>query len=86
MSGSLVALVPYNGEVPDVNELKVAVVAARPVAELERNPPRLDLFFARAEEGEIDNSRKWIMIEDRSGFFEAERHTLLALQRMMLEK
>ena len=86
ISGSLIALIPYDGETPNVSELKVAVIAARPMAELERNPPRIDIFFARPEEVGVDNQRRWIMLEERGGFFEAERYTLLALQKMMHEK
>ena len=86
MSGSLVALIPYDGDTPNIAELKVAVIAARPITELERNPPRIDIFFARSEEVEIDNQRRWIMLEERGGYFEAERYTLLALQKMMHEK
>jgi len=28
---------------------------------------------------------EWVMVEERTGFYEAERHTLLALQMMMRE-
>lgn len=63
----------------------VAVVAARALTGLEQNPPELDLFIPRAEEQEIDPSTEWMMVEDRDGLFEADRHTLLALQRMMSE-
>lgn len=63
----------------------VAVVASRALAGLEQNPPEIDLFIPRAEEQEIDPSIEWMMVEDRGGLFEADRHTLLALQRMMKE-
>lgn len=63
----------------------VAVVAARPLAALEQNPPEIDLFIPRHEEQEIDPSVEWMMVEDRGGLFEADRHTLVALQRMMRE-
>lgn len=86
MTGSLVVLIPAEGASYNVDELVVAVVAARPVAQLEQNPPMLDLFFARPEEIEIDNQKKWLMLEERSGLFESQRHTLVALQKMMHEK
>lgn len=86
MTGSLVALIPAEGASYDVDELKVAVIAARPVSQLEKNPPEIDLFFARPDEIPIDNQKKWLMLEERSGFFEAERHTLVALQKMVHEK
>lgn len=47
--------------------------------------PEIYLFFENANELEIDCHRKWIMVEERSGFFEAERYTLLALQKMVNE-
>lgn len=49
------------------------------------NPPEIDLFFARPEDQEIDPMRKWIMLECRTSFFEASRHTLAALQHLMRE-
>jgi len=70
----------------NLSTLKVATVAARPIAGLEQNPPEIDLFFARSEDLELDSSREWIMIEERSGYYEAERHTLLALQQMARER
>lgn len=82
----MVILIPYEASEPDVSALKVAVVAARPLLELNKNPPQIDLFFANPEEVEIDRSKKWLMLEERAGFFEAERHTLMALQKMVHEK
>jgi helicase required for RNAi-mediated heterochromatin assembly 1 len=67
------------------NEAIVATVAARPVSALYQNPPEVDLFIARSEEMEIDPAIEWIMIEDRRGLYEAHRHTMLALQKMMRE-
>lgn len=83
ISGGLVVLSPRT----DLYSFKaiVAVVAARPLEALEQNPPEIDLFIPRAEEQEIDPSVEWVMVEDRGGLFEAARHTLLALQRMMRE-
>lgn len=63
----------------------VAVVAARPLAGLQQNPPEIDLFFARPEEMELDPALEFVMVEERTGFYEADRHTLLALQKMMSE-
>lgn len=63
----------------------LATVAARPVSALQQNPPEIDLFFANPEEQEIDPMKKWVMVECRTSFFEASRHTLLALQHMMRE-
>ena len=63
----------------------VAVVAARPLVALQQHPPEIDLFFARSEELEIDPAIEYVMVEDRTSFYEASRHTLLALQRMASE-
>ncbi|KAF2114105.1 P-loop containing nucleoside triphosphate hydrolase protein [Lophiotrema nucula] len=84
ITGSLVALSPSD----DCFRTKcvLATVAARPITGgLDQNPPEIDLFFARAEDEEIDPMKKWIMVEARSSFFEGSRHTLLALQHMMRE-
>jgi len=63
----------------------VATVAARPLTGLQNNPPEIDLFVARAEDLEIDPAMEFVMVEERTGFYEADRHTLLALQKMMRE-
>ncbi|KAK4967576.1 hypothetical protein LTR66_011920 [Elasticomyces elasticus] len=83
LTGSVVVLTPAN----DMFQTKavVAVVAARPLAAVQQNPPEIDLFFARPEELELDPSQEWVMLEERTGYYEAERHTLLALQKMMKE-
>ena len=84
ISGSLVVLTPAS----DMFKTKaiVAVVLARPLAALLQNPPEIDLFIARAEEQEIDPAVEWVMVEERSGFYEAERHTLMALQKIATER
>jgi helicase required for RNAi-mediated heterochromatin assembly 1 len=63
----------------------VATVAARQLATLHEDPPEIDLFIARAEDLEIDPAMKFVMVEERSAYFEAHRHTLLALQKMAVE-
>jgi len=70
----------------DHNTLKVATVAARPLAGLEQNPPEIDLFFATPSDLELDPAREWIMVAERSGYYEAARHTLVALQKMSRER
>ncbi|RMZ73612.1 dead box helicase [Pyrenophora seminiperda CCB06] len=83
ITGTLVALSPTNDAFQ--TQCILATVAARPLSALEQNPPEIDLFFARSEDQQIDPMIKWIMVECRSSFFEASRHTLLALQHMMRE-
>ena len=82
ITGSLVAL----SSMDDVFETTciLATVAARPVAALAQNPPEIDLFFSHSDQ-QIDPMKRWIMIECRSSFFEASKHTLAALQHMMRE-
>lgn len=62
----------------------IAVVAARPLEGLRQNPPELDLFLD-PEQLEIDPGMEFTMVEERSSFFEADRHTMKALQKMMSE-
>ncbi|KAF1838189.1 hypothetical protein BDW02DRAFT_32428 [Decorospora gaudefroyi] len=83
ITGTLVALSPVDDAFR--TQCVLATVAARPLSALAQNPPEIDLFFARPKDQEIDPMRKWIMVECRSSFFEASRHTLLALQHLMRE-
>lgn len=82
ITGSLVVLVPLD----DIMAFKVATVAARPIEGLECSPPEVHIYFARPDDIEIDTLREYVMIEERSGYFEAERYTLMALQKMTTEK
>ncbi|KAI9801073.1 MAG: hypothetical protein M1833_002941 [Piccolia ochrophora] len=81
---SLVALTPSDDYFQQ--QCIVAVVAARPLAGVEANPPEVDLFFAKGSELEIDPMQEWIMVQANDGYFEAYRHTLMALQKMMTER
>jgi helicase required for RNAi-mediated heterochromatin assembly 1 len=83
VTGSLVVLTPATDKFR--TKAIVATVAARPLDGLRQNPPEIDLFFARAEELEIDPAQEFWMVEHRGSMYEADRHTLLALQRMMRE-
>ncbi|KAL1606332.1 hypothetical protein SLS60_003734 [Paraconiothyrium brasiliense] len=86
ITGTLVALSPADDAFQDPSKCLLGIVGARPLSALEtNNPPEIDLFFAHPEEYDWDPARKWIMVESRSSFFEASRHTLLALQHMMRE-
>lgn len=83
ISGSLVALTP----VKDCFREKciMAYVAARPLSLLEEHPPAIDLCFPRESEIPLDPQEEYIMVEDRGAYYEADRHTMLALQKMMKE-
>ncbi|KAF3011112.1 hypothetical protein E8E13_011372 [Curvularia kusanoi] len=82
ITGTLVALTPYQDGFQEICVL--ATVAARPITALQQNPPEIDLFFPYYNQP-IDPTQKWIMVECRNSFFEASRHTLMALQHMMRE-
>ncbi|KAI9832987.1 MAG: hypothetical protein M1826_000766 [Phylliscum demangeonii] len=82
--GTLVALSPAEDKFEQ--RCTVAVVAARPLAGVQANPPEVDLLFAQPQMVEIDPLQEWLMVEARTGYFEAYRHTLTALQAMMYEK
>ena len=60
---------------------KVATVAQRPYKDgLDQNPPLVDLMWADPTEAVFDPSQEFIMLQARSGYFEAARHALVGLQ------
>ncbi|KAK8155724.1 P-loop containing nucleoside triphosphate hydrolase protein [Phyllosticta citrichinensis] len=83
LAGSLVALTTEDDKFQSI--CKMATIAARPQEGLELNPPQVELFFARPEDVEIDPGTSFWMVEERSSFLEASRHTLRALQKLMRE-
>ncbi|KAL9033633.1 MAG: hypothetical protein Q9214_007420, partial [Letrouitia sp. 1 TL-2023] len=80
LPGSLVALTPANDMFQTI--CKVAVIASRPLAGVQQNPPEVDIYFACPGEIEIDPQQEWVMVESAIGYFEAQRHTLKSLQKM----
>lgn len=82
ITGTLIAMSPFNDAFQTTCIL--ATVAARPLSALQQNPPEIDLFLPHYHQP-IDPMQKWVMVECRSSFFEASRHTLLALQHMIRE-
>lgn len=84
IQGSMVALTPASDMFRD--KCIIATVAARPLVGLESNPPEIDLYFARSEELEIDPAVEWVMVEERSSYFEASRHVMTALQKLSREE
>ncbi|OAP65664.1 hypothetical protein AYL99_01636 [Fonsecaea erecta] len=85
VSGTIVALIPAKAKSIDLNEVVVAVIAARPLAGLLCEPPEVDIYFSRPEEIQLDPQKEWLMIEAKQGYFEAHRHTLKALQKLSQE-
>ena len=63
----------------------VVVVAARPLEGVKMNPPEVDVFFANSNDIEIDPQKEFVMVEARTGYLEATRHTLGALQKLSNE-
>ena len=84
LTGSVLALSPAKDMF--TSTCRVAIVAARPLAGLDQNPPEIDIFFGGADELEIDPQQEWIMVESRNGFYEGSRHTLRALQMLSKER
>jgi helicase required for RNAi-mediated heterochromatin assembly 1 len=82
--GTIVALSP----VPDNFRTicKVAIVAARPLQGVEQNPPQVDLFWGDPTEADFDPTLEYVMIEAKTGYFEASRHMLVAMQKLMTER
>jgi helicase required for RNAi-mediated heterochromatin assembly 1 len=81
MTGSVVVLSRDNFHTSCI----VATVAAHDIVKLNENPPKIDLYISDFEDIEIDPTVTFIMVENRNTFFEAQKHTMLALQRMVEE-
>ena len=64
----------------------IAIVAGRPLGNLNQDKPAIDIFFQDAASIEIDPAQQWFMAEARSAYFEAYRHTLYGLQKMAGEE
>ncbi|OBT70222.1 hypothetical protein VE03_00209 [Pseudogymnoascus sp. 23342-1-I1] len=81
--GTMVALSPAGDKFRTI--CTVAIVAARPLAAVEQDPPQIDIFWASTEEAEFDPTEEYVMVEAKSGYFEASRHMLVAMQKLMSE-
>ncbi|KAG0650451.1 Helicase required for RNAi-mediated heterochromatin assembly 1, partial [Hyphodiscus hymeniophilus] len=83
--GTMVALSPMDNSFRSV--CKVAIVAARPFeGGLDQNPPQIDLFWGDICDTVFDPAESYVMVEARTGYFEASRHMLVALQKLRTEK
>ena len=83
LTGSVVALTPAKDMFQ--KHCIVAIVAARPLSNLARSPPELDLYFADNSDLNVEAHEDYVMIEGRNGFYEAHRHTMKTLQHMSQE-
>ena len=84
LAGTLVALTPAKDNFQ--SKCIVATVAARPFAGVEDTPCQIDIYFSNPEEIEIDPQKEFTMVEAKTGYFEAARHTLRALQKLSSER
>lgn len=82
-SGTLVALTPTKDAFQD--KCILALVAARPLENLELDVPEIDILFGQSAWHEVDPQETYIMIEASQGYFEAYRHTMRALQKQSQE-
>lgn len=58
-------------------------MAARPLANLEKQRPEIDVFIPSHQL--LDPAVDYTMVEEGSSYFEAQRYSLLALQQMAKE-
>ena len=84
LTGSIVALTPTKDAFQTT--CIVAVVAARPLENLQLKPPELDLYLANPADLNVDAHQSYLMVEARRAFFEAHRHTMTALQHISTER
>ncbi|KAI4725090.1 P-loop containing nucleoside triphosphate hydrolase protein [Aureobasidium sp. EXF-10728] len=82
-AGSLLAISPSSDKFQ--KQITIAVIGARPMELLNESPPKIDIFFPRPEETILDPAVEYIILEETSSFFEAQRHNMLSLQRMTKE-
>ncbi|KAF4633146.1 hypothetical protein G7Y89_g4966 [Cudoniella acicularis] len=85
IQGNIVALSPQSDCFQ--TQCKIAIIAARPIlGGLDQNPPQVDLFWGDIKDVAFDPAEEYVMIEARSSYFEASRHMLDAMQKLMTEK
>lgn len=82
MQGSLVVITPAKDMF--ATQAIVGVVAARSETLIEKDPPEVEIFCEY--DNVLDPSVEYLLIEERSTYFEAHRNNMLALQRMAVEK
>ncbi|KAJ5908508.1 hypothetical protein N7495_001190 [Penicillium taxi] len=82
--GSLLALSPIQDSF--ASKCIVATVAARADEGLNKSPAEIDIFIPDHKDSIIDSQQEWILVEARSGYYESNRHTMVALQKLSKEK
>lgn len=81
-TGSLIAITPAKDMFR--SHIIAAVVAARPLSLIDEKIPQFDVFICY--DAVFDPLVEYVIVEETSAFFEAQRHNLLALQRMTQEE
>ncbi|KAG4433671.1 hypothetical protein IFR05_010839 [Cadophora sp. M221] len=85
VQGTIVALTPTKDMFKTI--CKIATVAARPIeGGLDQDPPTVDLFWGDVRDMAFDPVEKYVMVESSQGYFEASRHTMVAMQKLMTER
>lgn len=80
--GSIVALSSDSFQ----TDCRVAHIAQRPIEDgLDQNPPVVDIIWADPSQALIDPEIELVMVESRSGYYEAARHALRGLQHAAQE-
>ncbi|KAG9569747.1 P-loop containing nucleoside triphosphate hydrolase protein, partial [Aureobasidium melanogenum] len=82
-AGSLLAISPTSDKFQ--KQITIAVVGARPMDLLNESPPKIDVIFPHPKDTILDPAEEFVILEEISSFFEAQRHNMLALQRMTKE-
>ncbi|KAI0873280.1 P-loop containing nucleoside triphosphate hydrolase protein [Hypoxylon argillaceum] len=60
-----------------------AVIADHPIqGGLDQNPPTIQIFWANTDDAILDPTTELVMLESRSGYFEAVRHCMVGLQHV----
>lgn len=82
--GTLVALSPVQDAFS--KNCLVAIVASRLLENVTKDPPEVDIYLASYNDIDPDPQQEWIMVEARTGYYEASRHTMTALQKLYTER
>jgi helicase required for RNAi-mediated heterochromatin assembly 1 len=67
----------------------VGVIASRLLEKLRVLPPEnpsILIYIGDPKQHEIDPQQQFVMVECHNGYFEASRHTLMALQKLAKER
>ncbi|KAI1114150.1 P-loop containing nucleoside triphosphate hydrolase protein [Nemania sp. NC0429] len=60
-----------------------AVIADHPIRDLQQVPPTIPIFWRDTDHAIIDPTTQLVMLESKSGYFEAVRHCMVGLQHVV---